>query len=160
MLFTKSFPNPWPIDSNLISQLPFLKPNQPLLLEDISPNVILTQKIIHSFMPKSWTPQAFLLKIDLAKAFDRLEWSFITQSLHRLGFNSHFIKRIHTCISSSSLSILVNQQPTSYFYPQRGLRQGCPLSPYLFEIAGTADHFQPSRSLLSPWALLFTLFFL
>jgi hypothetical protein len=80
-------------------------------------------------------PPGFLLKIDLAKAFHRLEWSFITQSLQRLGFNSHFINLIHTCISSSSLSILVNQQPASYFYPQRGLRKGCPLSPYLFVIA-------------------------
>jgi hypothetical protein len=94
----------------------------------ISSNVILTKEIIHSFTLKSWTSQAFLIKIGLAKAFDRLEWSFITQALTRLGFNSHFINLIFTCISTSSLSILVNQQPTSYFYPQRGLRQGCPLS--------------------------------
>jgi hypothetical protein len=92
----------------------------------ISSNVILTQEIIHSFTLKSWSSQAFLLKIDLAKAFVRLEWSFITQALTRLGFTDHFINTIFTCISTSSPSILVNQEPTSYFYPQRGLRQGCP----------------------------------
>jgi hypothetical protein len=101
----------------------------------ISSNVILTQELIHSFKLKSWTSQAFLLKIDLAKAFDRLEWSFISQALTRIGFNSHFINLIYTCISTPSLSILINQEPTPYFYPQRGLRQGCPLSPYLFVIA-------------------------
>jgi hypothetical protein len=69
------------------------------------------------------------------RPFDRLEWNFITTALNRLGFNSHFINLVSTCISSSSLSILVNDQPTSYFVPQRGLRYGCPLSPYLFVIA-------------------------
>jgi hypothetical protein len=101
----------------------------------ISSNIILTQEIIHSFTLKSWASQAFLLRLDLAKAFDRLEWNFITTALNRLGFNSHFINLVSTCISSSSLSILVNDQPTSYFFPQRGLRLGCPLSPYLFVIA-------------------------
>jgi hypothetical protein len=101
----------------------------------ISSNVILTQEIIHSFKLKSWTSQAFLLKIDLAKAFDRLEWSFISQALTRIGFSPHFINLIYTCISTPSLSILINHEPTPFFYPQRGLRQGCPLSPYLFVIA-------------------------
>jgi hypothetical protein len=101
----------------------------------ISSNVILTQEIIHSFKLKSWTSQAFLLKIDLAKAFDRLEWSFISQALTRIGFSPHFINLIYTCISTPSLSILINHEPTPFFYPHRGLRQGCPLSPYLFVIA-------------------------
>jgi hypothetical protein len=101
----------------------------------ISSNIIITQEIIHSFNLKSWNSNAFLLKIDLAKAFDRLEWTFISDALHRIGFNDKFINLIHTCISTSSLAVLVNDEPSNYFNPQRGLRQGCSLSPYLFVIA-------------------------
>jgi hypothetical protein len=90
----------------------------------ISSNIIITQEIIHSFNLKSWTYDAFILKIDLAKAFDRLEWNFISEALTRLHLNANFINLIHTCISTSSLAVLVNDEPTEYFQPRRGLRQG------------------------------------
>jgi hypothetical protein len=101
----------------------------------ISSNIIITQEIIQSFNLKSWKDHAFILKIDLAKAFDRLEWHFITAALQRHGFNENFINLIFACISSPTLAVLINDEPTNIFVSQRGLRQGCPLSPYLFVIA-------------------------
>ena len=76
-----------------------------------------------------------MLKIDLAKAFDRLEWNFIVSALARKGLHCHFINLVHACISSPTFSVLVNGQPSHKFRSFRGIRQGCPMSPYLFVIA-------------------------
>ena len=51
-----------------------------------------------------------MLKIDLAKAFDRLEWNFVTRALARKELHAHFINLIHACISSPSFSVIVNGQ--------------------------------------------------
>lgn len=73
-----------------------------------------------------------LLKLDLSKAFDKLSWTFIQDMLKAFGFCLPWIRWITSLISSSHLSILVNGLPSRPFKPSRGIRQGDPLSPFLF----------------------------
>jgi hypothetical protein len=72
------------------------------------------------------------LKLDMKKAFDKMEWPFILTIMKKLGFHPTWISWIETCISSSSFSILINGSSFGRFSLGRGLRQGDPLSHFLF----------------------------
>lgn len=73
-----------------------------------------------------------LIKLDLEKAYDRIKWSFISDNLQHLGISDNLIKIIMAYISSMSFRVLWNGEKTREFIPAQGLRQGDPLSPYLF----------------------------
>ena len=72
------------------------------------------------------------LKLDISKAYDRVEWPFLEKIMEKLGFLSRWIERVMSCVTAPSFFVLVNGKPHGMIHPARGICQGDPLSPYLF----------------------------
>ncbi|GJR66188.1 putative RNA-directed DNA polymerase [Tanacetum coccineum] len=77
-------------------------------------------------------------KVDFEKAFDCINWNFLLDIMKQMGFRSKWCSWIYACLSSASISVLVNGSPTTEFKIERGVRQGDPLSPFLFLIVSEA----------------------
>jgi hypothetical protein len=78
------------------------------------------------------------LKLDMSKAYDRLEWDFLEAMLQKLGFAHKWINLLMQCVRTVTYSVLVNGRSYGHIVPSRGLRQGGPLSSYLFIICAEA----------------------
>ena len=75
-----------------------------------------------------------LCKLDVEKAYDHVNWGFLMYMLQRYGFFDKWRKWIWYCISTVKFSILINGSPSDFFGSSRGIRQGDPLSPLLFDV--------------------------
>jgi hypothetical protein len=102
--------------------------------KSIAENVLLAQELVRNYHKDRGQPRC-TLKIDLMKAYDSVDWEFLICCLQCFGFLTRFINWIRVCITSPRFSVCINGTMVGYFEGKRGLRQGDPLSPYLFVIA-------------------------
>lgn len=90
--------------------------------------------------------KATILKLDFHKAFDNVSWNFLDWVMEQMQFPSKWRRWIQSCVMSSTASILLNGSPTPPFKLRRGLRQGDPLSPFLFDLAVETLHLIITKS--------------
>lgn len=110
----------------------------------ITDGILIVSEVINSM--KAGHCDGLILKLDFEKAFDSVDWSFLLQLLDKFNFSKDWIRWIKEILTTTRTSVLVNGSPTKEFSPERGLRQGDPLSPLLFDLVAQVLSYMISKA--------------
>jgi hypothetical protein len=105
----------------------------------ITDNILAAYETMHTMQNNMWSKTGYMgLKLDMSKAYDRVKWPFLEVVMCKLDFEEGWIKMIMSCVRTVKWSVLVNGNGVGHIRPSRGIRQGDPISPYLFLICTEA----------------------
>jgi len=112
-----------------------ISPSQSAFIQGrkIVDNILMAHELVVGYQRIGGPPRC-AFKIDIRKAYDMVSWKYVINMLNAMGFHPALVRWIEELISHPSYSIVINGKPEGFFKGRRGIRQGDPLSPYLFTI--------------------------
>ena len=109
----------------------------------------MTQETLYTIQSKKM--EAIVMKIDLKKSYDCVDWVFLRLVLFKIGLVREAVAWIIGCIYNSSMVVIINGSASRFIHPSRGLRQGCALSPLLFILVMDALSIKIKRATENGW---------